>query len=257
MDSIFQKYSFGIIYKATNSINGKPYIGQTIRTLHKRKLQHINDAKRFKYDYKFDRALRKYKEDVWKWEIVYILNEFDNINELEIKYVKENDSYYNGYNSTFGGQRSTKFCLTNEEKQKHQYKIDKSNLKYFYKIFKDKKLITTAETLKYFCKENNINYESFRVQVGHCGFQGDYIVERILLSKWKLMTKEEQESWIKTIPDIVLNKINEHVANHDKYNYKIFKDKILIAETTNLKKYCISQQINYRLEEKENIKIIQ
>lgn len=35
-----------IIYKITNLINNKCYIGQTIKTLNIRKLQHINTSKR-------------------------------------------------------------------------------------------------------------------------------------------------------------------------------------------------------------------
>ena len=36
---------YGIIYKATNLVNGKVYIGQTINTLNKRKMEHYQDAK--------------------------------------------------------------------------------------------------------------------------------------------------------------------------------------------------------------------
>ncbi len=35
-----------IIYRATNLLNGKMYIGQTIKTLEKRRYSHISDAKR-------------------------------------------------------------------------------------------------------------------------------------------------------------------------------------------------------------------
>ena len=34
-----------LIYKITNTVNGKIYVGQTVRTLEERKWQHINTAK--------------------------------------------------------------------------------------------------------------------------------------------------------------------------------------------------------------------
>lgn len=40
---------FGIIYKVTNLINGKMYIGQTVSGLDERKRKHINDAKNKRY----------------------------------------------------------------------------------------------------------------------------------------------------------------------------------------------------------------
>lgn len=49
----------GIIYKVTNEINDKVYIGQTIRDLEKRKKSHILQSQRGS-SYYFHRALVKY-----------------------------------------------------------------------------------------------------------------------------------------------------------------------------------------------------
>jgi predicted GIY-YIG superfamily endonuclease len=35
----------GLIYLITNTVNGKRYIGQTVRTLRQRWQQHVRDAK--------------------------------------------------------------------------------------------------------------------------------------------------------------------------------------------------------------------
>lgn len=48
---------YGIIYKATNLIDGKIYIGQTTRTLEKRRKEHEKPSK---HNYLFQRAIRKY-----------------------------------------------------------------------------------------------------------------------------------------------------------------------------------------------------
>jgi hypothetical protein len=100
--TLCQRFPLGVIYKAINILNNKSYIGQTTETVNNRRLQHIKESKIS--DYKFNRALRKYKDKYWKWSIIHIVQENENINKLEIKYIKLYDSYNKGYNSTLGGQ---------------------------------------------------------------------------------------------------------------------------------------------------------
>jgi group I intron endonuclease len=58
-----------VIYKATNKINGKSYVGQTIRTLNERKQSHLNDSNNNSTCY-FHNAIRKYGKASFKWEIL-------------------------------------------------------------------------------------------------------------------------------------------------------------------------------------------
>jgi len=53
------------IYKITNKINGKIYIGQTIRPAECRFNRHINDAMHNILNTHFARAIRKYGPDKW------------------------------------------------------------------------------------------------------------------------------------------------------------------------------------------------
>lgn len=53
-----------ITYRATNTLNGKFYIGSTIRDFKKRKQEHL----RSKFDWPFQRALRKNPE-AFVWEV--------------------------------------------------------------------------------------------------------------------------------------------------------------------------------------------
>ena len=56
------------IYKITNKVNGKVYIGQTIRPVEYRFHRHINDAMHNILDTHFARAIRKYGPDKWQLE---------------------------------------------------------------------------------------------------------------------------------------------------------------------------------------------
>ncbi len=107
-----------IIYKATNKITGKSYIGQTTHSLLYRKKQHIR-SRRNTY---FHCALRKYGEDVFEWSIVEDNCDPRLLNELEIKYIKQYDTYNNGYNLTFGGDTTLGLKVSEETKKKQSIK---------------------------------------------------------------------------------------------------------------------------------------
>ena len=95
------------IYKITNLINNKSYIGQSIN-IEKRIKEHFWKSKNQK-DISFNsilhQAIRKYGEENFKWEI---LEECDveKIDELEQQYIqKYNTLSPNGYNILPGGQK--------------------------------------------------------------------------------------------------------------------------------------------------------
>ena len=89
------------IYKVTNTINGKIYIGKTSQ-FKERKWQHERCYE--KEDCRFHRAIQYYGKDKFNWEIIDETNSLDKAYELEKKYIKEYNSYHpNGYNMTKGG----------------------------------------------------------------------------------------------------------------------------------------------------------
>lgn len=94
-----------IIYKITNKINNKVYIGQSHRKLEERIKQYSDDTKyRTKKIRAIIKAMRKYGFENFEFEVIE-----DNINnqceldELEKYYIKKYDSVRNGYNYTSGG----------------------------------------------------------------------------------------------------------------------------------------------------------
>lgn len=103
------------VYKITNLINNKCYIGSSIR-VDKRWKQHINDSKNInseKYNYPLYKAFRKYGIDNFKFEI--LSDDFDNAESMQ-KYENEMiifyNSYNNGYNQTYNTNQS-EICAEN------------------------------------------------------------------------------------------------------------------------------------------------
>lgn len=95
------------IYKITNTINGKSYIGQSIY-LKKRLKRHLS-YKQHKDYLALYKAFNKYGIDKFTIEILETIDteKCDNIkselDRLEIFYIKKYNSYNSGYNQTFGG----------------------------------------------------------------------------------------------------------------------------------------------------------
>ena len=105
---------YGYIYKITNSINGKVYIGQTIIGFDKRYKGSIKNT----HNEHLKRAIEKYGEENFIIEKEYdFANSQEELNELEIKYIYEFNSIDNrcGYNKTTGGESYT---FTQEIKDK-------------------------------------------------------------------------------------------------------------------------------------------
>lgn len=86
------------IYKITNLINNKCYIGQTTdykrRFIEHKRMYQENDKTLYK-------AFKKYGIDNFSFEV---LEKCKNYNEREIYYIEKFDSYHNGYNMTLGGE---------------------------------------------------------------------------------------------------------------------------------------------------------
>lgn len=97
------------IYRIYNTDTNESYIGQTIKDIDYRFKEHIREAKRSfrceKRDFSFfHRALLYYGIEQFKIELIEEVSE-NNADLREMYWIKYYDSYYNGYNSTKGGQK--------------------------------------------------------------------------------------------------------------------------------------------------------
>lgn len=103
------------IYKITNMINGKSYIGQSNDI--KRRWKEHRSKHSWKSNHVIYRAFKKYGFENFKFEII---EECDVkfLSEKEKYYIAEFDTYKNGYNETEGGEGISGFNHSEETKQK-------------------------------------------------------------------------------------------------------------------------------------------
>lgn len=92
------------IYKITNLINNKIYIGQSvnIKTRWGNHVRASKDKNNRCYNYPLYCAFRRYGIENFDFEILEEVMP-DNLDEKEIYYIGKYDSYRNGYNQTSGG----------------------------------------------------------------------------------------------------------------------------------------------------------
>lgn len=114
-----------LIYKITNTINNKSYIGQTIKTAEERWKEHQahafgshpNDQNKTLY-----KAIRKYGVENFTFEVLQDnIETFEQLDKAEIYWIDYYNSFVKGYNETFGGQQYHKI-LPNKEIIEDYYK---------------------------------------------------------------------------------------------------------------------------------------
>ena len=124
------------IYKITNILNNKCYIGQSVQIenrwkWHKRNYNNKNEPS---YNCKFYRAIRKHGLQNFEFEIIEEC-EHDKLNEREIYWIAHYDSYHSGYNSTLGGDS--------------EFRIDRDEFKNYF--------LQNSPSVKEIAKHFNIN----------------------------------------------------------------------------------------------------
>jgi group I intron endonuclease len=109
-----------IVYKITNTVNGKSYIGATEKTLEERWSGHVKAAMVKNLNFMLSKAIRKYGPEAFIREV---LEEHPDrkytFDVLEPKYILEHNTFGdNGYNMTGGSEGGIGHKHTEETKQK-------------------------------------------------------------------------------------------------------------------------------------------
>lgn len=111
----------GNIYKITNKINNKSYIGCTINKIEKRFEEHIYRCFKTDINTKLYNSIRKYGIENFTIELLEICD-INIIYNKEREYIVKYDTFKNGLNSTFGGEG----CLGYTHSKEIRKKISKS-----------------------------------------------------------------------------------------------------------------------------------
>lgn len=93
----------GYIYKITNLINQKAYIGKTTNTIKERWGEHISESKSERAKNRpIYRAINKYGVENFSIELIEEVD-IKELSDKEIYWIGYYDTYNNGYNATLGG----------------------------------------------------------------------------------------------------------------------------------------------------------
>lgn len=160
------------IYIIKNNINGKCYVGQSVK-LRSRIKDHLRNIQSHKLDLPVYRAIWKYG---WHNFTLDILESFipdpditndeliKKLDQLEIKYIEKYEAYTKGYNCTVGGDYGVLGLRMTPEQKKKISNISRETAKKLYKPvylydLQDKSTIyaislTAAANITGFCREN-------------------------------------------------------------------------------------------------------
>ena len=108
----------GIIYTVKCKITGKIYVGATTDSMHQRKLDHQERAKRGE-THPFAQAIATYGEDAFEWQQTDTANTVNELAQKEKDSIKKHKSKKQGYNVDSGG---------GFRKNVYQYDIKTGNL---------------------------------------------------------------------------------------------------------------------------------
>jgi group I intron endonuclease len=94
------------VYKITNTVNGKVYIGITTKSVRSRWKAHLCNAFVKNVNYYLYKAMRKYGKEAFLIETIHEAASLADLLEAEKRFITECNSYAtaNGYNQTLGGE---------------------------------------------------------------------------------------------------------------------------------------------------------
>ena len=109
----------GCIYRIINKIDGKSYVGQYCKDNPKQRFtNHKSRSRREDSTEYLYRAIRKHGVENFDFTLICVCDNSE-LNELEIKYIKEFNTFgENGYNMTIGGQGIKNYKHTPETIEK-------------------------------------------------------------------------------------------------------------------------------------------
>jgi len=249
--------SFGIIYKVTNKVNNKIYIGQTVQSLNSRRWSHESKARLGKTRMVLPKAISKYGEDNFAWDIIEYCDSKKELNEMEFHYIKQYSSIApNGYNLTLGGEGCEGFKHSEESKKTmNNFKIgtklskksiDKRSLlqSYDWEIITPDGETKIIRNLSKFCNDNNLNAQGmYRTSRGDRKYYKKYKCRKLTINSNKISSESTKikisaaNKGRKLTPE----QLKQRVKSEWEIIYPDNSKKIIV----NLKKFCGKNDMCY------------
>lgn len=160
------------IYKITNNINGKLYIGKTSSTIEERFNEHILDSKKPRCEKRplYD-AMQKYGYENFTIEEIEQVENDEIACKQEIYWIDKLRTYVgfyncNGYNATLGGDSRRLYNYSEIANKYLELQSERAVVEYFHC---DRQTVVNA------CKENNINIKLniFKQKIKRTSKNGD------------------------------------------------------------------------------------
>ena len=176
-----------LIYKITNLLNGKIYIGQTKYTIEKRFLQHS------KADSPLGQAMRQFGMENFTVEVIEECETQEELNEREKFWIKVlNSKQPNGYNIIDGGGGSTRyprnfFGDNFNEKFSEKLKNLREHQELSQKEICNRLGLPTSTYSRYECGDTQPNLTSLKLLANFFDVSVDYLLDNQALSENELI----------------------------------------------------------------------
>lgn len=130
-----------IVYKVTNKVNGKVYIGRTTQSLSKRKSGHKSAAYTANEGSYFYRAIRRYGWESFLFEVIEEHTDIDALNAAEIRWIAEYNSTdrERGYNTSIGGEHGGLGVVKTDDSKRKQAVTRRQNDYRFADLYEPKR----------------------------------------------------------------------------------------------------------------------
>lgn len=191
----------GYIYKITNKINNKVYIGQTTQKPINRWYRHcqrkcLSEAE---FNMAIKRAIFKYGKDNFTFEVIETLDNYDRdtLDNREVYWIEFYNSYKDGYNCTKGGHTKAKPLKIATAEYKviidlyeegfslrdigREYNVDKATIKHILDINNIK--LHTTRTYKLSQKDRE---EMIKFYFSICDTYGITLSRLIIQNRYKI-----------------------------------------------------------------------
>lgn len=183
----------GYIYKITNKVNGKSYIGQTRYTIEFRWRQHQHKKDK---SY-FHNAIHKYGVENFIVETIEECN-VEDLNSKEIFYIAKYNTFNDGYNLTIGGDGNRRLLLDDkydEIKSLYLSGFSSNKIATLYKVDKAS-IIKILKGLGVKIRSNKLNINAQELQELINDYQNGYSLKE-LAKRYDCSSVELKEFLIK------------------------------------------------------------